>query len=372
MRSIVAGKPLTTVALVALVALVLSGCGQRQPEKPPQDAAKAGPKVGQSDCKTRRAQFDGSRIVGGEDAPPGSAPWQAEILSSPSYTEADRAYDATLVKGDPCKIYLKDREAHDLAHKCGGSWIGDGFVLTAAHCVANIPGFDGKEGNVLTDRRVRLGTQNLKAGGAVFNIDGVVIHSGYSRETVLDDIALIHLAPDTRIAKLEAAGALAPIRTMGAQDRDFDPDEELLITGWGWTGARAERGAVSRLDTSGNLQVYPAQLQQAAMSYYDPQACLKENGKYAGPGTICAVARDDRGEIVAGRDSCQGDSGGPLTRNNGSGSRLLVGIVSNGYGCAAGRPGLYTRVSYYEEWIAQARKVMVSGRVVLHPAADAR
>lgn len=359
-------------AMVALAGLILGGCGQKAPHKPAGDVAKAGAKVAQTDCKTRRAIHDGSRVVGGEDAPPGSAPWQAEILSSPSYTEADRAYDATLPKGDPCKIYLKDREPHDLAHKCGGSWIGDGYVLTAAHCVANIPGFDGKEGNVLTDRRVRLGTQNLKVGGVVFDIDSVLIHSGYLRETLANDIALIHIVSDARVARLEAEGALAAVRTMGAQDRDFDPDEELLITGWGWTGARPVQGAVSRLDTSGNLQVYPAQLQQAAMSYYDPEACLKENGKYAGPGTICAVARDEQGQVVPGRDSCQGDSGGPLTRSAGRGSRLLVGIVSNGYGCAAGRPGLYTRVSFYEDWIAAARKAAVSGKVVSYPATDAR
>lgn len=362
----------STLAIAALAAFLIGGCKQQAPEKSTADPAAGSPKVAQSDCKARRAIYDGSRVVGGEDAPSGSAPWQAEIFSSPSYTEADRVYDATLDKGDPCKIYLKDREAHDLAHKCGGSWIGDGFVLTAAHCVTNIPGFDGKEGNVLTDRRVRLGTQNLKVGGAVFDIDGVVIHSGYSQATLINDIALIHILPDARIARLEGEGALAPIRAMGSKDRDFDVDEELLITGWGWTGARAERGAVTRLDTSGELQRYPAQLQQAAMSYYDPQACLRENGRFAGPGTICAVARDDAGAIVAGRDSCQGDSGGPLTRNNGQGSRLLVGIVSNGYGCAAGRPGLYTRVSYYEDWIAQARKAVVSGKVVLDPATDSR
>ena len=48
-----------------------------------------------------------------------------------------------------------------LAHKGGGAWLGDGWVITAAHCVDNMPSFDGRVGNVLVDRRLRLGTQNL-------------------------------------------------------------------------------------------------------------------------------------------------------------------------------------------------------------------
>lgn len=58
-------------------------------------------------------------------------------------------------------------------------------------------------------------------------------------------------------------------------------------------------------------------------------------------GMICASA------INPPRDACQGDSGGPLVANG-----YLVGIVSWGEGCAnAFYPGVYTRVSQYEDWI---------------------
>lgn len=44
--------------------------------------------------------------------------------------------------------------------------------------------------------------------------------------------------------------------------------------------------------------------------------------------------------------SCQGDSGGPIIGMYSNGTRVLVGIVSFGIGCADARyPGVYAKVS---------------------------
>lgn len=357
-----------------LVSVLLAACGDRS--QAPQVAAPvaaplpAQPLVSAEDCGIRRARHDadGTRIVGGQPARPGSAPWQVQILSSPAYDDADRAYDATLEHQDPCKIHLAERRPWELAHKCGGAWIGDGWIATAAHCVDNIPGFDGREGNVLTDRRLRLGSQNISVDDGLFAIDAVVIHGGYAKATKLDDIALVRVAADPRIAEFEAKGRLAAVPLMGATDRDFDAGEALRITGWGWMGHRKVRDVVTRLDSAKRLQRNPAELQQVTLNYLPDALCEAEYGAFYGPGALCAAALAANGGLETGRDSCQGDSGGPLTREEDGGRRSLVGIVSGGKGCGAGKPAVYTRVSYYDAWITEAKAAARSGEVVRVPS----
>uniref|UniRef100_A0A3B4FM03 Serine protease 56 n=2 Tax=Haplochromini TaxID=319058 RepID=A0A3B4FM03_9CICH len=59
------------------------------------------------------------------------------------------------------------------------------------------------------------------------------------------------------------------------------------------------------------------------------------------------------GYLSGGIDSCQGDSGGPLIyQDRISGRFQLHGITSWGDGCGEkGKPGVYTRVSAFSDWI---------------------
>lgn len=351
-------RELKFISLGLILLSIVTGCKKIEPSA--RDNKTAATANDELTCETRRANHDGNdgggRIVRGDNARPGSAPWQVEILSSPQYTEERRAYDKTLAWGDRCKYYLNEREDYELSHTCGGSYIGAGWVITAAHCVDNIPGFNGKVGNVLTDRRVRMGTQNLTIDDGIFDINTVIIHKNYNKERKLDDIALIKLNDDARIAKLKASNRLSAIDLMQTTDRDFDRNEQLSVTGWGWMGQRNAEDRVTDLDRDGQLQRNPAQLQQLTVNYIDDEICKRENQNFYGPGILCAGVTGPDGKLQMGKGSCQGDSGGPLTRAADSGGRTLVGIVSGGKGCGADKPTIYTRVSHYTEWIAAAKK----------------
>jgi secreted trypsin-like serine protease len=297
---------------------------------------------------------DDGRIVGGEEAPPRSAPWQVEIYSTvASYTQKEIEDDANPAITPPEKRkYLNLRKDFELAHKCGGSYIGDGWIVTAAHCVKGLGKIDGKPVDVFTQRRVRMGTQNLTAGGATFAIAQIVVHLGYTEAVPKDDIALIKVADNGQIAKLIASGALAAI-AMQANLPNAPPlrNDPLRVTGWGWQGAR-KKGTMARLDIGGRPQRNPAQLKQATVIKTDESKCtvIAEYKGIASAKTMC-VALGPKND-----DSCQGDSGGPLTRPLPNGERVLVGIVSQGVGCAnPGYPGLYTRVSAYQSWIRSAK-----------------
>lgn len=289
---------------------------------------------------------DGGRIVGGR--PADLTPWQAQIYTTYLYTDDD--VQADLKKPPSERSHLKEKRPWERAHRCGGVYIGDLWVLTAAHCIMKV------DGDVLTQRRVRLGTQNIELQpGTTWRIERVAVHKGYDdREPFRHDIALIRIAPDPGSRAILDPEQVSPIRLLGSKpgDRPIEEQDRVRVTGWGLTKARDSGSGSLARDNSVNR--FTAGLQMIDLGVLADGECDR-HPRYAGrlkDKTLCVGQEAGK----AGFDSCNGDSGGPVTRVQGR-ERVLVGLVSWGIGCAlADTPGIYTRIPAYADWIDGVKK----------------
>lgn len=240
----------------------------------------------------------------------GATPWQAQIYSgSPKWSAED------LESG---------RDGWDMAHKCGGTLIADGWVLTAAHCI--------NAERISNGHRVRLGADYIDNDeGVTYRIDRMVRHADWNKDEHSFDVALIHFVADA-LTNPDNGGPIEVIPLY--EGPPLQPGAPVYATGWGQLDEAKKSGFQSEL-TSVDLITTDCHPQYPRAPEYQ----------------LCATGRTPGDDA----DTCTGDSGGPLVLD--SDNRVLVGVVNSGVGCyREGGAGLYLRIDrdHFLDWVQRA------------------
>lgn len=238
-----------------------------------------------------------TRVIGGRSIKIQDNPWQVALVATKIADNFD-------------------------AHFCGGSFISDRWVVTAAHCVDN--------GTRPEWVAVLYGASVLGLGGIRVNVESIVLHEPWVREVREGDIALLKLA--SPVSKSRA------IPLVRSDEEPVYQGADIIITGWGRVLANGSRSR---------------ELQEGHVPLQTKDHC-NEPDSYSGAITdkmFCAGHPEG-----GGPDACAGDSGGPASVVVGT-RRVLIGIISYGEECGLPKKyTVYTRITAFADWIAGAVK----------------
>lgn len=231
-----------------------------------------------------------SKIVGGSPAPLGSWPWLVNLQ-----------LDGGLM--------------------CGGVLVDSSWVVTAAHCFAG-----SRSESYWTAVVGEFDITKTDPDEQVLKVNRIIPHPKFNPKTFNNDIALVELTSPVVLSERVTPVCLPS----GMEPPTGSP---CLVAGW---GSLYEDGPSADVVMEAKVPLLPQ------------STCKTSLGKELVTNTmLCA------GYLSGGIDSCQGDSGGPLIyQDRISGRFQLHGITSWGDGCGEkGKPGVYTRVSAFSDWI---------------------
>ena len=202
---------------------------------------------------------------------------------------------------------------------CGGNYIGNNLLVTAAHCVSTFTNYTADAWGLVRS----FHPYNRYQQGIHFDVESIHVHPHWNHSTYSHDIAIIRVANNLSEFGIQPIGLT----------RSYNISEPLYVAGFGKTDAMDDLVNNTLLETM--VKIYPKTFFEGLQ--------IDDSMLIAGSPSLLDQTGND-----GFSDACVGDSGGPLF----TGSRLLIGIVSWGRGCGqAMLPGVYTNVSAHLDWI---------------------
>lgn len=164
-------------------------------------------------------------------------------------------------------------------------------------------------------------------------VQRAISHDSYRRAYAYNDIGLLELQHNIQVSVYARPACLNT-------DSELVATEPVIATGWGHTELFGNNSPV---------------LMEVELEQFSTAECgnTYKAGKTLptglnGDSQMCAGSR------IAVKDTCNGDSGGPLQVYHRDVKCMfkIVGVTSFGQGCGiVGVPGVYTRVSFYLDWV---------------------
>lgn len=214
----------------------------------------------------------------------------------------------TTINRHPCLLSLQ----HGGVHFCGATLITSQWAVTSAQCATKY-----------IDLAVRAGSNRTTTGGHVYDVDKIVVHPQFNKQTLDSDLALLKISREIKVDHAFPTGL-----PEADEEIDIKPYTTIHLYGWGYTSSSSNRFA----DILQTVDVPPKTSTECREKY---------TGKLFTDNMWCAGF--DKINIT----SCNGDFGGPALIIG-----TIYGVQSWGGSCGdPSHPSVFVKVSKYVPWI---------------------